>query len=321
METKQLNFDVSRGGVQHRLYVRVGDTRSRTVTARFYSGREPVHITSAYIRALRADGAQIYAECSVEDDTLTSTFQTTDFAAGGELLCEFDLHCGERVMTSPQFSVECADLLYTGEGAEGSSEYQAYIAALMKLENMTASAVKGTNAGVNVTVGAAARALAFTLPNGDKGDTGAQGAKGDKGDSGGLGYGICETAAATAAKTAALSGYTLAQNGVVSIRFTYAVPASATLNINGTGAKSIYYNNTALMSGIIPAGHTATFVYDGSYYRLIAIDRADSSANKVTSITASSTNALYPSAKAVYDMIGDVDTAIEAINDMIGGTT
>lgn len=187
METKQLNFDVSRGGVQHRLYVRVGDTRSRTVAARFYSGREPVHITSAYIRALRADGAQIYAACSVEDDTLTYTFQTTDFAAGGELLCEFDLHCGERVMTSPQFSVECADLLYTGEGAEGSSEYQAYIAALMKLENMTASAVKGTNAGVNVTVGEAAIALAFTLPKGDKGDTGAQGAKGDKGDTGAQG--------------------------------------------------------------------------------------------------------------------------------------
>ena len=187
METKQLNFDVSRGGVQHRLYVRVGDTRSRTVTARFYSGREPVHITSAYIRALRADGAQIYAACSVEDDTLTYTFQTTDFAAKGELLCEFDLHCGESVMTSPQFSVMCADLLYTGEGAEGSSEYQAYIAALMKLENMTASAVKGTNAGVNVTVGEAAIALAFTLPKGDKGDTGAQGAKGDKGDTGAQG--------------------------------------------------------------------------------------------------------------------------------------
>ena len=112
-------------------------------------------------------------------------------------MCEFDLHCGERVMTSPQFSVECADLFYTGEGAEGSSEYQAYIAALMKLENMTASAVKGTNAGVNVTVGEAAIALAFTLPKGDKGDTGAQGAKrrqgryrsarekkGDKGDKG-----------------------------------------------------------------------------------------------------------------------------------------
>ena len=43
--------------------------------------------------------------------------------------------------------------------------------------------------------------------------------------------------------------------------------------------------------------------------------------NKVTSITSSATDEQYPSAKAVYDMIGDVDTAIEAINDMIGGTT
>ena len=184
METRQMNFDVSRGGVQHRLYVRVGDTRSRTVQARFYSGREPLHITSAYLRALRADGGQIYAACGVSEDTLTYTFQTTDFAAGGELLCEFDLHSGERVMTSPQFSVICADLLYSGEGVEGSSEYQAYIAALMKLENMTASANVGTNAGVSVSVGETAVHLDFTLPKGDKGDKGEPGAKGDKGDKG-----------------------------------------------------------------------------------------------------------------------------------------
>ena len=181
METKKLNFDVSRGGVQHRLYVRVGDTRSRTVQARFYSGREPLHITSAYLRALRADGGQIYAACGVSEDTLTYTFQTTDFAAGGELLCEFDLHSGERVMTSPQFSVICADLLYSGEGVEGSSEYQAYIAALMKLENMTASANVGTNAGVSVSVGETAVHLDFTLPKGDKGEKGEPGAKGEQG--------------------------------------------------------------------------------------------------------------------------------------------
>lgn len=193
METKQLNFDVSRGGVQHRLYVRVGDTRSRTVQARFYSGREPLHITSAYIRALRADGGQIYAACGVSEDTLTYTFQTTDFAAGGELLCEFDLHSGESVMTSPQFSVICADLLYSGEGVEGSNAYQAYIAGLLKLENLSVSATSGERAAVQKSETDSAIHFSFTLPKGDKGekgdagDAGAPGAKGDKGEPGAKG--------------------------------------------------------------------------------------------------------------------------------------
>ena len=66
-----------------------------------------------------------------------------------------------------------------------AEQMQAEIEAqVQRIENMTASAVKGTNAGVNVTVGEASIALAFTLPKGDKGDTGAQGAKGDKGDPG-----------------------------------------------------------------------------------------------------------------------------------------
>ena len=178
METKQLNFDVSRGGVQHRLYVRVGDTRSRTVRARFYSGNAPVHITNAYIRALRPDGAQIYAPCAVEADAASYTFATTDLASCGELLCEFDLHSGERVMTSPQFSVSCAELLYSGEGAEGSDEYAAYIAALLKLENLSVSATGGESAAVQKSETDSAIHFSFTLP---KGDTGAQGAQGEAG--------------------------------------------------------------------------------------------------------------------------------------------
>ena len=41
--------------------------------------------------------------------------------------------------------------------------------------------------------------------------------------------------------------------------------------------------------------------------------------NKVTSLSASSTDTQYPSAKCVYDLIGDVSTAITAINTIIGG--
>lgn len=89
----------------------------------------------------------------------------------------------------------------------------------------------------------------------------------------GQGYGTCDTAAATAAKVVTLSSYSLTTGGVVSVKFTYAVPANATLNINSKGAKAIRYKGAAITEGIIGAGEVATFVYDGSYYHLIAVDR------------------------------------------------
>lgn len=78
----------------------------------------------------------------------------------------------------------------------------------------------------------------------------------------GAGHGICSTAEATTAKTVAISSYTLTDGGHVSVQFTYAVPASATLNINSKGAKPIYYNGSPITAGIIQAGDLCTFVYE-----------------------------------------------------------
>ena len=55
------------------------------------------------------------------------------------------------------------------------------------------------------------------------------------------------------------------------MKFTYAVPASATMNINSKGAKSIYYNGAAITAGIINADDLAVFMYDGTQYHLIYI--------------------------------------------------
>lgn len=90
----------------------------------------------------------------------------------------------------------------------------------------------------------------------------------------GDGFATCSTAAATAAKTAALTGYTLTIGGRVSVRFANDVPANATLNINSKGAKAIYKNGAAVTAGMIVAGDICTFVYDGSFYQLVAIDRS-----------------------------------------------
>lgn len=88
----------------------------------------------------------------------------------------------------------------------------------------------------------------------------------------GQGYATCSTAAATTAKVGSLSSYKLVTGGIVSVAFTNAVPANATLNINSTGAKSIYFRGAKITGDVIKAGDVATFVYS-SYYRLISIDR------------------------------------------------
>ena len=88
----------------------------------------------------------------------------------------------------------------------------------------------------------------------------------------GQGYGIDSRSSATTAVTANLAGYILMDNGIVVIKFNYDVPTSATLNINGQGAKAIYYNDAPIINETIKAGYTATFIYN-NYYRLIAIDR------------------------------------------------
>ena len=113
----------------------------------------------------------------------------------------------------------------------------------------------------------------------------------------GHGYATCSTAEATTAKVGTLSSYTLTTGGIVAVKFTYAVPANATLNINSKGAKAIYYKDAKITAGVIQAGDLATFIYNGSYYHLISIDRMP-----ITNVATQSTNGLMSAAdKAKLD--------------------
>ena len=91
----------------------------------------------------------------------------------------------------------------------------------------------------------------------------------------GLGNGIAvqSNSAQSATVTATLSSYALSSNGRVSVAFKYDVPASATLNVNGKGAKAIYSYQSgtlaAIPAGVINANDVATFVYNGTYYVLV----------------------------------------------------
>lgn len=89
----------------------------------------------------------------------------------------------------------------------------------------------------------------------------------------GLGYAVCDTPAATAAKTATLANYVLTEGAPVSVKFTYANTASnATLNLNSTGAKPIYYKGSAIGNDVISAGDICTFIYSTTVYNIINID-------------------------------------------------
>ena len=88
----------------------------------------------------------------------------------------------------------------------------------------------------------------------------------------GQGYATCSTDAKTAAKTVSLANFLLLKNVPVSILFTKAVGiANATLNINSTGAKPIYYLGTAIQPGIIRPNTIVTFIYDGTNYNIVGI--------------------------------------------------
>jgi hypothetical protein len=107
----------------------------------------------------------------------------------------------------------------------------------------------------------------------------------------GNGYGTCATAEATTAKAVTLSSYTLKTGGFVAVKFTYAVPANATMNINSKGAKKIFYRGAAITTGIIKASDIALFVYDGTQYDLLCIDRCISN-TEITSSTEPSNQAI-----------------------------
>ncbi len=87
----------------------------------------------------------------------------------------------------------------------------------------------------------------------------------------GTNYGICNTAAATAAKTVTIGGFELITGTIAIIKFANSVPANATLNIDSTGAKAIYNKGAAIIAGVIPAGIIALLVYNGSQYDLLSI--------------------------------------------------
>lgn len=94
----------------------------------------------------------------------------------------------------------------------------------------------------------------------------------------GQGYGTCSTAEATAAKAVTLSSYEIKAGGIVAVKFTYGLCASATMNVNSKGAKTILIDGaavTATTAKRVLAGDIAYFIYDGTQYQFLGTDKAE----------------------------------------------
>ena len=83
-------------------------------------------------------------------------------------------------------------------------------------------------------------------------------------------FGTCATEAATAAKVVTLAGFTLVAGARVAVKFTVTnTAANPTLNVNGSGAKPVFYRGAAIATGYLAAKRVYEFVYDGTNYELI----------------------------------------------------
>ena len=80
------------------------------------------------------------------------------------------------------------------------------------------------------------------------------------------------TAADVTEKIVTLENYILVVGGVITVEFMHDVPANSTMNINGNGAKPIFYRDSAITDGIIREGNIALFTYNGSKYVLLSLD-------------------------------------------------
>lgn len=91
-------------------------------------------------------------------------------------------------------------------------------------------------------------------------------------------YGTCSTAATTTAKVVDCDEFSLTTGATILVKFTYANSASSpTINVNSTGAKSIYYRGKALTSSLYywGDGDTVEFIYNGTQWDLLNVSNTN----------------------------------------------
>ena len=103
-----------------------------------------------------------------------------------------------------------------------------------------------------------------------------------------LPYGSCSTDAATAAKVVTVSNFSLETGARIAVKFTVTNTASSpTLNVNESGAKSIYYKGSAISASYLAANRTYEFIYNGTQWDLIGDVNTNTTYSNMTAATSS----------------------------------
>lgn len=132
-------------------------------------------------------------------------------------------------------------------------------------------------------------------------------------------YGTCPTAAATQAKvvTTTDGNFTLAEGNMVRVKFTNAQTYNGgiTLNVDGTGAKSVMrQGTTATVRYFFLAGEVVDFVYDGTNFLAVNEGIATTTYYGVTKLSSSTSStstgmaATASAVKAAYDLANGKST-------------
>lgn len=120
-------------------------------------------------------------------------------------------------------------------------------------------------------------------------------------------FGVCSTDAATVAKVVDCAYFTLETGARIIVQFANTNSASnPTLNVNGTGAKAIYYRGAAITAGHLAAGRVYEFVYDGTNYEFVGDIDTNTTYNTPVAISTSSGGASAKSAVMTkYNLTGN----------------
>ena len=109
-------------------------------------------------------------------------------------------------------------------------------------------------------------------------------------------YGVCSTSGSIQAKTVTCTNFTLATGAVIYIKFSNTnTVTSATLNVNGTGAKPIISNGSPVLPNILQKNVVYCFVYDETNWQLVTtINTASYNANGNTLLNSNFNNLILP---------------------------
>lgn len=89
----------------------------------------------------------------------------------------------------------------------------------------------------------------------------------------GNGYAVCDTEETDASKLINIDGFKVTIGGILSVRFINPVTTAGTKLLINDVAYPVYYRGEEITEGVIGEDDTATFMFDGTNYNMIAIDK------------------------------------------------